>query len=49
MSKRFNDTELQKFKDGNDPLYPDTDWYNLAYKTGVQHRHNVNINGGSEM
>lgn len=48
MSKRFNDTKLQKFKDGNDPLYPDTDWYDLAYKTGVQHRHNVNINGGSE-
>lgn len=48
MSKRFNDTELQKVKDGNDPLYPDTDWYDLAYKTGVQHRHNVNINGGSE-
>lgn len=48
MSKRFNDTEQQKFKDGNDPLYPDTDWYDLAYKTGVQHRHNVNINGGSE-
>ena len=48
MSKRFNDTELQKFKDGNDPLYPDTDWNDLAYKTGVQHRHNVNINGGSE-
>lgn len=48
MSKRFNDTELQKFKDGNDPLYPDTDWYDLAYKTVVQHRHNVNINGGSE-
>lgn len=48
MSKRFNDTELQKFKDGNDPLYPDTDWYDLAYQTGVQHRHNVNINGGSE-
>lgn len=48
MSKRFNDTELQKFKDRNDPLYPDTDWYDLAYKTGVQHRHNVNINGGSE-
>ncbi len=48
MLKRFNDTELQKFKDGNDPLYPDTDWYDLAYKTGVQHRHNVNINGGSE-
>ncbi|MCD7924497.1 MAG: TonB-dependent receptor, partial [Bacteroides sp.] len=48
MAKRFDDTELQKFKAGNDPLYPDTDWYDLAYKTGVQHRHNININGGSE-
>lgn len=47
-SKRFDDTELQKFKDGNDPLYPNTDWYDLAYKTGIQHRHNININGGSE-
>lgn len=47
-SKRFDDTELQKFKEGNDPLYPDTDWYDLAYKTGIQHRHNININGGSE-
>lgn len=48
MTKRFDDTELQKFKDGNDPLYPNTDWYDLAYKTGIQHRHNININGGSE-
>ncbi len=47
-AKRFSDEELQKFKNGNDPLYPDTDWYDLAYKTGVQHRHNININGGTE-
>ena len=45
---RFTDEELQKFKDGTDPLYPNTDWYDLAYKTGVQHRHNVNISGGTD-
>lgn len=45
---RFTDEELQKFKDGTDPNYPNTDWYGLAYKTGVQHRHNLNINGGNE-
>lgn len=45
---RFTDEEIQKFKDGNDPLYPNTDWYDLAYKTGIQHRHNVNVNGGAE-
>ena len=48
MAKRFTDEELQKFKAGNDTNYPDTDWYDLAYKTGVQHRHNVNVNGGAE-
>ena len=45
---RFTDEELQKFKDGTDPNYPNTDWYDLAYKTGIQHRHNLNINGGNE-
>ncbi|MFV0328970.1 MAG: TonB-dependent receptor [Dysgonomonas sp.] len=48
MAKRFTDEELGKFKAGNDPLYPDTDWYDLAYKTGIQHRHNINISGGTE-
>jgi TonB-linked SusC/RagA family outer membrane protein len=47
-AKRFTDEELAKFKAGNDPLYPDTDWYDLAYQTGIQHRHNVNITGGTE-
>ena len=46
---RFTDAEIQKFRDGSDPYnYPNTDWYDLAYKTGFQHRHNVNVNGGSE-
>ena len=48
QAPRFTDEEIQKFKDGTDPNYPNTDWYDLAYKTGIQHRHNVNINGGTE-
>lgn len=48
MAKRFTDDELLKFKNGNDPLYPNTNWYDLAYQTGIQHRHNININGGAE-
>ncbi len=48
QAPRFSDEEIQKFKDGNDPKYPNTDWYDLAYKTGIQHRHNLNINGGTE-
>lgn len=45
---RFTDEEIQKFKDGTDPMFPNTNWYDLAYKTGLQHRHNVNITGGTE-
>lgn len=45
---RFTNEDIQKFKDGNDANYPNTDWYDLAYKTGILHRHNINVNGGSE-
>lgn len=45
---RFTDEEIQKFKDGTDPNYPNTDWYDLAFRTGVQHRHNLSISGGTE-
>ena len=40
--------EIQKFKDGNDPLYPNTDWYDEIYQTGVQHSHSVSVNGGTD-
>ena len=39
----------EKFRDGSDPYnYPNTDWYDLAYRTGFQHSHNVNISGGTD-
>lgn len=46
---RFTPEEVTKFRDGSDPYkYPNTDWLGLAYKTGFQHQHNVNISGGTE-
>ena len=46
----FSDEELQKFKDGSDPLfYPSTDWLDLAMKKhAFQTRHTVNISGGTQ-
>ena len=39
----------EKFRDGSDPYnFPDTDWYDLAYRTGFQHTHNVNVSGGTD-
>lgn len=44
----FDNATLERIKNGTDPRYGNTDWYALAFKTGVQHRHNVNITGGAE-
>ena len=48
LSPRFTDEEIQKFKNGTDPNYPNTDWYNEVYQIGVQHSHSVNVSGGTE-
>lgn len=45
----FTADEIEKMRNGSDPdNYPNTDWYALAFKTGIQHRHSVNVSGGSE-
>lgn len=48
LNARFTDSQIQLFKDGTDPDHPNTDWYDEAYQTGVQHSHNVSISGGTE-
>lgn len=46
---RFTDDDLNKFQDGSSPYtHPNTDWYDLAYRTGMQHQHNVTASGGTE-
>ncbi len=46
----FTPAEMQKFKDGSDPLfYPDTDWKSLLFNDyAPQNQHNININGGTK-
>jgi TonB-linked SusC/RagA family outer membrane protein len=47
----FTDVELQKFKDGSDPIgYPDVQWFDyLTKKFYSQTQHNININGGTKI
>ncbi len=46
---RYTDAELQKFKDGTDPNYANTDWYDYMTKTLTpQHRTNLSVTGGTE-
>lgn len=47
----WGEDELQKFKDGSDPLgYPDVKWFdNLTRKTYTQTQHNINVSGGTKL
>jgi len=46
---RYTDAELQKFKDGTDPNYANTNWYDYMTKTLTpQHRTNLSVTGGTE-
>ena len=47
---RYTDAELQKFKDGSDPVnYPNTNWYKeVLKKHSYQSQQNLSVRGGSE-
>jgi len=41
--------QIQKFYDGTDPQYPNTDWYHLLIRDyAPQSNHNLSVRGGSE-
>jgi TonB-linked SusC/RagA family outer membrane protein len=47
----FSPAEVQKFKDGSDPLgYPDVNWFDyLTRKSYAQTQHNISVSGGTKM
>ncbi|MBN8787498.1 MAG: TonB-dependent receptor [Terrimonas sp.] len=45
----FTAEEIQKFKDGTDPKYLNTDWFNASIrKFAPQQNHNLSVSGGNE-
>ncbi|WP_372647325.1 SusC/RagA family TonB-linked outer membrane protein [Draconibacterium sp.] len=41
--------DINKFKAGNDPAYPNTDWWDLTLRNfAPQTQHNISVRGGSE-
>jgi TonB-linked SusC/RagA family outer membrane protein len=45
----YTSEQIQKFKDGTDPAYPNTNWEKLFYKQHpVQQRHNLGLSGGDK-
>ncbi len=50
QSPQYSAAEIQKFKDGSDPLnYPNVDWYKeVLRKSTLQSQQNVSIRGGTD-
>jgi TonB-linked SusC/RagA family outer membrane protein len=51
LTETWTQDELQKFKDGSDPLgYPDINWFDyLTRKVFPQTQHNLSISGGTKV
>jgi len=46
---RYTAEELEKYRNGSDPDYPNTDWYGfITKKLTPQHRVNLSVSGGNE-
>lgn len=50
MNQHYTADQIQKFKDGSDPLnYPNTDWQKASLKNfAVQRQHSLSVDGGTE-
>ncbi|MFD2888418.1 TonB-dependent receptor [Chitinophaga cymbidii] len=45
----FTEDEVQKYYEGNDPLFPNTDWYKeLIRPWAPQQQHNLSVRGGND-
>ena len=49
QTARYTDDEIEKFRNGSDPNYPNVNWYDEVLKSiSSQQIHNLNMRGGSE-
>lgn len=45
----YSEEEIQKYKDGTDPKYLNTDWFDASIRTfAPQQNHNITLSGGTE-
>ncbi|MDO6430046.1 TonB-dependent receptor [Flavitalea sp. BT771] len=48
LAPAYSATDLEKYKAGNDPDHPNTDWYKFIVKNWTpQHRANLSVSGGN--
>ena len=45
----YTPSEIEKFRTGSDPNYPNTKWIDLIYRgSGIQQTHDLRVSGGTE-
>lgn len=45
---RYSEEDIQKYRQGNDPLFPDIDYPDKFYDPAAMQNHQLNLSGGSE-
>ena len=48
MQPMYSEEAIAKYAAGNDPLYPDIDYYKEAYRTAQMQNHHISLLGGAE-
>lgn len=49
LAPRYSDAQIEKFREGNDPRFPNTDWNDvLMKKYSLQQRYNLNVSGAGK-
>ncbi|TKG95316.1 SusC/RagA family TonB-linked outer membrane protein [Puteibacter caeruleilacunae] len=48
-STKYSEEDIENYRLGTDPLYPDTDWYSEVFNNfAPMHRHSLSVIGGTE-
>lgn len=48
QQEKYLPEEIQKYKDGTDPMYPNIDYFDVYYDKATMQNHRINLSGGSE-
>ena len=49
MAEKYTAEQIQKYKDGTDPMFPSIDYFDVYYRSANIQNHRVNVSGGNEM
>ena len=48
QAEKYLPEEIQKFRDGTDPMYPDINYFDVYYDKASMQNHRLNVSGGSD-